>query len=117
MPSKCCAALWMPIRITANSPRILGSFMRKEILRPNLAAHATAELEQSSNAIVMAAAGTALPNLAVKTSGAPVADPKLFDLANELSATGPPTRSGRFRYSRSDAADQIFRSPAAGTLN
>jgi tetratricopeptide (TPR) repeat protein len=63
----------------------LGFLYALEIMRPNLAAHATAELEQSSNAIVIAAAGTALPNLAVKTSGAPVADPKLFDLAHELS--------------------------------
>jgi tetratricopeptide (TPR) repeat protein len=63
----------------------LGFLYALEILRPNLAAHATAELEQSSNAIVIAATATALPNLAVKTSGAPVADPKLFDLAHELS--------------------------------
>ncbi len=51
-----------------------------------LAGHATTELEQSSNAIVLAAAGTALPNLAVHGSGGRMVDPKIFDLASELSA-------------------------------
>jgi hypothetical protein len=51
-----------------------------------LAGHSTSELEQSSNAIVLAAAGTALPNLAVHGSGGRTVDPKIFDLANELSA-------------------------------
>src|ERR1700733_13119077 len=64
----------------------LGFLYAVEILGPTLAAHATAELEQSSNAIVLAAAGTALPNLAVKTGGGRVVDQKIFDLASELSA-------------------------------
>jgi tetratricopeptide (TPR) repeat protein len=51
-----------------------------------LAGGATTELEQSSNAIVLAAAGTALPNLAVHGSGGRMVDPKIFDLASELSA-------------------------------
>jgi tetratricopeptide (TPR) repeat protein len=53
---------------------------------PDLASHATAELEQSSNAIVLAAAGTALPNLAKSASGAHLTDQKIFALASELSA-------------------------------
>jgi TonB family protein len=69
-------------KIAAN----LGFLYAKEILETNLAAHATAELEQSSNAIVLAAAGTALPNLAVRGSAGRVVDEKLFDLASELSA-------------------------------
>jgi hypothetical protein len=51
-----------------------------------LAGHAATELEQSSNAIVLAAAGTALPNLAVRASAGRVVDQKIFDLASELSA-------------------------------
>ncbi len=53
-----------------------------------LAGHTTAttELEQSSNAIVLAAAGTALPNLAVRASAGRVVDQKIFNLASELSA-------------------------------
>ena len=51
-----------------------------------LAGHAATELEQSSNAIVLAAAGTALPNLAVRASAGRVVDEKIFDLASELSA-------------------------------
>ncbi len=50
-----------------------------------LAGHATTELEQSSNAIVLAAAGTALPNLAVRASAGRVVDEKIFDLASQLS--------------------------------
>ncbi len=64
----------------------LGFLYAKEILGSALVAHATEELEQSSNAIVLAAAGTALPNLAVRIGGAGVADQKIFDLASELSA-------------------------------
>jgi TonB family protein len=64
----------------------LGFLYAKEILGRDLAAHATAELEQSSNAIVLAAAGTALPNLAVRASAGRVVDEKIFDLASELSA-------------------------------
>ncbi len=63
----------------------LGFLYAKEILGRDLAAHATAELEQSSNAIVLAAAGTALPNLAVRASAGRVVDEKIFALANELS--------------------------------
>jgi TonB family protein len=51
-----------------------------------LAGHAATELEQSSNAVVLAAAGTALPNLAVHGSAGRVVDKKIFDLASELSA-------------------------------
>jgi hypothetical protein len=51
-----------------------------------LAGHPTTELEESSNAIVLAAAGTALPNLAVRGSAGRVVDEKIFDLASELSA-------------------------------
>lgn len=64
----------------------LGFLYAMEILRPDLAAHATADMEQSSNAIVLAAAGTALPNLAVKSNGARTIDQKIFDFAEELSA-------------------------------
>jgi Gram-negative bacterial TonB protein C-terminal len=63
----------------------LGFLYAKEILGSDLAAHAREELEQSSNAVVLAAAGTALPNLAVKADGARIVDPKIFDLASELS--------------------------------
>jgi TonB family protein len=51
-----------------------------------LVGHATTELEQSSDAIVLAAAGTALPNLAVRASAGRVVDEKIFDLASEVSA-------------------------------
>ncbi len=66
----------------------LGFLYAMEILGngPDLAGHATAELERSSNAIVLAAAGTALPNLAVHASGGRIVDQKIFDLAAELSA-------------------------------
>ncbi len=66
----------------------LGFLYAMEILgkAPYLAGHASAELEQSSNAIVLAAAGTALPNLAVRVSGVRVVDQKIFDLARDLSA-------------------------------
>jgi tetratricopeptide (TPR) repeat protein len=60
----------------------LGFLYAKEIL----AGQAASELEQSSNAIVLAAAGTALPNLAVRASAGRVVDQKIFDLASELSA-------------------------------
>jgi TonB family protein len=62
----------------------LGFLYAREIL----AGHATAttELEQSSSAIVLAAAGTALPNLAVRASAGRVVDEKIFELASELSA-------------------------------
>jgi hypothetical protein len=60
----------------------LGFLYAKEIL----AGHAATELDQSSNAIVLAAAGTALPNLAVRASAGRVVDEKIFELASELSA-------------------------------
>lgn len=60
----------------------LGFLYAKEIL----AGHAATELEQSSNAIVLAAAGTALPNLAMRASSGRVVDEKIFDLASQLSA-------------------------------
>ena len=63
----------------------LGFLYAKEILGSDLAAHAREQLEQSSNPVVLAAAGTALPNLAVKANGARIVDPKIFDLASELS--------------------------------
>ena len=53
---------------------------------PEIASHATAELEQSSNAIVLAGAGTALPNLAMRATAGRMVDPKIFTLASELSA-------------------------------
>jgi tetratricopeptide (TPR) repeat protein len=53
---------------------------------PGLAAHASTELQQTSNAVVLAAAGTALPNLAVRASAGRPVDEKIFDLASELSA-------------------------------
>jgi len=62
----------------------LGFLYAKEVLAVD--AHATAALEQSSNALVVAAAATALPNLAKGISGRVTIDPKVFDLANELSA-------------------------------
>jgi hypothetical protein len=60
----------------------LGFLYAKEIL----AGQAPTELEQSSNAIVLAAAGTALPNLAMSASGGRPVDEKILDLAGELSA-------------------------------
>jgi hypothetical protein len=67
-------------KIAAN----LGFLYAREILgsSPDLASHATAELEQSSNAIVLAGAGTALPNM---MGHGGVVNEKLFDLANELA--------------------------------
>lgn len=52
---------------------------------PKLAAHARAELENSSNAFVLAGAGTAIPNLAGKALPG-MADPALFEFASTLSA-------------------------------
>lgn len=52
---------------------------------PDLASHAAAELERTSNPIVLAAAGTALPNLAIGANPARPADPKIFELASSLS--------------------------------
>jgi Gram-negative bacterial TonB protein C-terminal len=63
----------------------LGFLYAKEILGSDLADHGREQLEQSSNPVVLAAAGTALPNLAVKADGARIVDPKIFDLASELS--------------------------------
>jgi TonB family protein len=63
----------------------LGFLYAMEILGGG-SAHAKTELDQSSNAIVLAAAGTALPNLAVHGSGGRAVDHKIFDLASDLSA-------------------------------
>lgn len=68
--------------VTAN----LGFLYAKEILASDLAAHAAADLEQSSNAIVLAAAGTALPNLAMQASAGRVVDHGVFELADQLAA-------------------------------
>lgn len=66
----------------------LGFLYAREILgnAPDNAKRATTELEQSSNAIVLAAAGTALPNLAMRMSAGRMVDQKIFDLASGLSA-------------------------------
>lgn len=61
----------------------LGFLYAVEILAPNLATHAREELELSSNPVVLAATGTALPNLAGHSG---VVDQKIFDLGGELSA-------------------------------
>jgi TonB family protein len=53
---------------------------------PDLRDHALAELDQSSNAWLLAAAGTALPNLAIAATPGRLADPKIFDLASKLSS-------------------------------
>jgi TonB family protein len=53
---------------------------------PDLSGHALAELDQTSNAWVLAAAGTALPNLAIAATAGRLADPKIFDLASTLSS-------------------------------
>ena len=62
----------------------LGFQYAREILfnAPDLANKARADLEQSSNAIVLAAAGTALPNM---MGHGGIIHEKLFDLADELS--------------------------------
>jgi hypothetical protein len=64
----------------------LGFLYAHEILGGDRSDQAKAELERSSNAVVLAAAGTALPNLAVKSSAGRSVDPKLFELASQLSA-------------------------------
>ena len=67
----------------------LGFLYAKEILGLELASHARNELEQSSNAIVLSAAGMALANLSKSEGGAPSTDGKtdrkIFDLASDLS--------------------------------
>ncbi len=57
---------------------------RSSAVDPALAAHARAELERTSNAFVLAGAGTAIPNLAGKAIPS-LADPALFDFASTLS--------------------------------
>lgn len=66
----------------------LGFQYAKEILGsdPDLARRATLELEQNSDALVLAAAGTALPNLAMRASAGRMVDPKIFELASAASA-------------------------------
>ncbi len=61
----------------------LGFFYAREILghAPDLASKARAELEESSNATVLAGAGTALPNM---MGHGGVVNEKLFEVANEL---------------------------------
>ena len=83
-----CGGRWMPIQRIGNLRPTWASQYATEILgnAPEISAHATAELERSSNAIVLAAAGTALPNLAVHGSGGRPVDPKIFELASELAA-------------------------------
>jgi TonB family protein len=54
---------------------------------PDLAAHAISELQESSNATVVAAAGTALPNMVIAANARGGLDEqKIFDLASNLSA-------------------------------
>jgi TonB family protein len=48
--------------------------------------HAMAELERSNNAVVLAAAGTALPNLSKGVGGLDSINQTMFDFASELSA-------------------------------
>jgi hypothetical protein len=63
----------------------LGFFYANEIFfADERAARARAALERSSNAVVLAAAGTALPNLAMRASGGRPVDPKVFELASRL---------------------------------
>jgi hypothetical protein len=64
----------------------LGFLYAMDVLRSNGESRSATDLEQCSNAVVLAAAGTALPNLAMKVSGGRMVDPKFFDLASELSA-------------------------------
>jgi TonB family protein len=63
----------------------LGFLYATEILEPSAAVHAREALEQNSNAIVLAGAATALPNLAKGMIGVRPVD-QIFDLASELSA-------------------------------
>jgi hypothetical protein len=53
---------------------------------PGMVAHANAALADTSNAFVLAGAGTAIPNLAMAATPASLPDPQLFDLASNLSA-------------------------------
>ena len=64
----------------------LGFLYAMEILGGDLRAHAEAELDITSNPFVLAAAGTAIPNMAVKASLDRPIDEKLFDYANTLQA-------------------------------
>lgn len=63
----------------------LGFFYAREILKSGVANHAAMELEQSSNPVVLAAAGTAMANLS-KTLNVDAINQTLFDLAGELTA-------------------------------
>lgn len=65
----------------------LGFLYAKEILGTGagLGGHARTELQESTNAVVLAAAGTALPNLAMRATAGRVVDPVIFDFANELA--------------------------------
>jgi hypothetical protein len=61
----------------------LGFLYAREVITTDLAAHASAELERTSNVVVLAAAGTALPNLA---KGLDPINERIFDRASELSS-------------------------------
>ena len=63
----------------------LGFFYAKEILKSSAGSQARMELEQSSNPVVLAAAGTALANLS-KTLNVDAIHQTMFDLAAELTA-------------------------------
>lgn len=63
----------------------LGFLYAREMLGRDAANHAVSELRDSSNPIVLAAAGTALPNLAKTLPPDPTAQ-RIFDFASELSA-------------------------------
>lgn len=67
----------------------LGFLYAKELLGPDpsdhAAEHAKDELEQSSNAIVLSAAGMALANLSKSAGGAQAMDRRIFNLASELA--------------------------------
>jgi TonB family protein len=53
---------------------------------PDRMAKAKVALDETSNAVVLAAAGTAIPNLAMAAGGGGAVDPALFELASRLSA-------------------------------
>ena len=80
---------------------------RAEAEQKRLAAQAREELDRTNNAIVLAGAGTALPNLAMRTGGAtgPNPDPSAFELNSSSDGSYSPDCSTRARIARSDAVD------------
>ncbi len=62
----------------------LGFLYAIEILGSEYAAHATTALGETSNAVILAGAGTAIPNMAMSASAGRPVDPKLFELSGEL---------------------------------